>query len=817
MISVCAPSAIAQLAPDNTLGAESSIVTPETSIRDRIDGGAIRGANLFHSFQELNIQTGRELYFSNPAGINNIFTRVTGSNVSSIGGVLGVAGTANLFLLNPNGFLFGANASLDLKAGLLVTTASNFKFADGTEFGTTQPQIPLLTVSVPIGLGFLNAPGDIAIRGKTTIANPSVIGDAILGGTTLELQPNQPLILAGGNIVQDGAIVSSRGGSIAYGSIQQAGTVTLNPDWTLGFDEIQNFGDITITNLSTVRSQNDTVAGMQFQGRKIALSGISFIYSYNQGAGNAGNVTINATDSLTASGYTPEGDYYSTIGIVADMGATGRGGDLEIVAPKIVVEGALIAVQTFDAGQAGNLSVRARELDLSQGSQISTSTFGAGSAGDIQIQATNTIKLDGFFPTFESEAGGGFFIFSTAIIATVERDATGNGGNIAIDTGRLTLSGGARLAASVDPNALSGNAGNVSIRANEVTVDGVIFNEPGKFSGLLADVQNGNGNSGTLRIDTDSLRILNGGQISASNLGTGQAGDVVINARSIDISGFSPDLNLPSRISAISVSDLPAGSIRINADTVNLNNQGTISVSSLGAGDAGNLNINARYLRLHDRASLQSEARGGTQGDINLTIADAILLRRGSEITTNASGAASGGNIRINTANLIGLENSDIVANAINGNGGNIQITTQSILGLQRSDRLTSNSDISASSEFGIDGNIEVTSPAVDPNSGVSNLPTEVIDPSQQIAKGCTPNNSRFVITGKGGLPEDPTARTNRDRTWNDLRSLNRSTPVPAPPLVEATSWSRTTNGKIVLLAPQAGAIATCSDSRGAH
>lgn len=117
-IIFCGNRAIAQIIPDRTLGAESSVVTPNINIKgvpsDRIDGGAIRGSGLFHSFQELNVREGRGAYFNNPAGIENIFSRVTGINPSNIFGTLGVLGNANLFLLNPNGIIFGPNAKLDM-------------------------------------------------------------------------------------------------------------------------------------------------------------------------------------------------------------------------------------------------------------------------------------------------------------------------------------------------------------------------------------------------------------------------------------------------------------------------------------------------------------------------------------------------------------------------------------------------------------------------------------------------------------------------------------------------------------------------------
>ncbi len=86
-------SVLAQIVPDNTLGAEGSVVTPDVIngiSSDRIDGGATRGANLFHSFSDFNVGEGRGAYFANSAGIENILTRVTGGNPSNIFGRLGV-------------------------------------------------------------------------------------------------------------------------------------------------------------------------------------------------------------------------------------------------------------------------------------------------------------------------------------------------------------------------------------------------------------------------------------------------------------------------------------------------------------------------------------------------------------------------------------------------------------------------------------------------------------------------------------------------------------------------------------------------------
>jgi filamentous hemagglutinin family protein len=132
------------------------VVVPNVNINginsDRIDGGAIRGSNLFHSFQEFNIDNGSGAYFSNPESISNILSRVTGNNLSNILGTLGVLGNANLFLINPNGIVFGPNARLDVGGSFFASTADSILFENGVEFAASNPEAPpLLTINIPIG------------------------------------------------------------------------------------------------------------------------------------------------------------------------------------------------------------------------------------------------------------------------------------------------------------------------------------------------------------------------------------------------------------------------------------------------------------------------------------------------------------------------------------------------------------------------------------------------------------------------------------------------------------------------------------------
>ncbi|MEL7512070.1 MAG: filamentous hemagglutinin N-terminal domain-containing protein, partial [Cyanobacteria bacterium J06554_3] len=107
----------APITADTTLQAENSIVDTATntainggSTTYTITGGARRDTTLFHSFEAFSIPTGDRAVFANSAALSNIISRVTGDSLSRLDGRIQASGSANVFVINPNGIVIGPAA-----------------------------------------------------------------------------------------------------------------------------------------------------------------------------------------------------------------------------------------------------------------------------------------------------------------------------------------------------------------------------------------------------------------------------------------------------------------------------------------------------------------------------------------------------------------------------------------------------------------------------------------------------------------------------------------------------------------------------------
>ncbi|OWY64194.1 hypothetical protein B7486_48610 [cyanobacterium TDX16] len=710
--------------------------------------------------------------------IENILTRVTGANPSNIRGVLGVAGNANLFLINPNGIIFGQNARLDVRGSFVATTANAIGFGEQGSFSATNPNTPgLLTVN-PNALLF-NQIRAASIQ-NSSIASAGLNPSAQFTATGLRVPDGKSLLLVGGNINLNGGGLNAFGGRVELGGLAGAGTVGLNGngnDLSLSFPDGVERSNVTLSNGAGVDVTASNGGSIAVNARNLEMTeGRSYLFAGIEGGlasenSKAGNIDINATEAIDL-------DNESKIANQVLAGANGQGGDINISASSVRLQG---------------------------GAQINNITLGAGKGGNLNINASSEVQLIGTSKDSQS---------SSSLTTSAQPNSTGNAGDLSITTDILRLEGGAQGSAATFG---AGNGGSLNVVTHNMQLSGT--SKDGRPSGLFTSAARySTGNAGDLIINTRTSRLEGGAQISAATFSVGKGGSLNVVAHDMQLSGTSNN-GRPSGLftSATRYSTGDAGDLTVETHTFSVQGGATVGVQSLGTGTAGNMTINARSTRLDDNASLTVDTRStkvdpdSEQATINI-YSQNLFMNRNSNILTNARGEnVSGGNINIKTNFLFATGNSNIRADSANFRGGNVRIDSFGIF-------VTLTSDITASgSSPELSGSVEFNVPDINPNSGLINLPTSPVDP--QVAQNCTPNStanqSEFIITGRGGLPPNPTGILSSDATsigWVALHQHiieQRSSPTPvtnspAPPpapIVEAQSWGTGRNGEVILTA----------------
>lgn len=461
---------IAEIVPDNTLPVNSS-VTPKGNTRV-IEGGTRRDDNLFHSFKEFSFSvrttdtTGDTAHFNNDLTVRNIITRVTGGLRSDIDGTIKANGTANLFFINPNGIVFGRNASLQIGGSFVASTANSLKFADSTEFSATAPQTsPLLTISVPIGLQFGSNPGEIVNQSQVS---PDGAVNSISSPVGLQVPSGRTLALVGGHVSLEGGNLTATGGRIELGSLAGDSFVNLREietGYALQYKDVLNFGDIELSGGAVVDASDSKGDVIQIQGKNVTLTDNSLILSITSQSNTGGNLVINAAESVKLSGG-------SNIGTVAD--GEGRAGNVLVRALDSIelvgtsngsasIVGSQVCVLSSDCnsvtGDGGDLMIETSKLLIRDGAAIDASTFGAGRAGNVVVKATDSIELLGTSPDRQVSSG----IFAQVAEGVIEN--AGDAGTLSIDTKRLTVMGGAQISTAARKG---GNGGNLTINASDL-------------------------------------------------------------------------------------------------------------------------------------------------------------------------------------------------------------------------------------------------------------------------------------------------------------------------------------------------------------
>ncbi len=736
---------------------------------DVIEGGARRGHNLFHSFRQFDVPAERGAYFSDPNGVSRIFSRVTGHDRSEINGTLGVLGDADLYFINPNGILFGPHASLDLGGSFTATTASAIRFGEES-FSATNPETPSGLLRVDPSAFFFNqlssgnivsrAAGDSGLQVENGETLTLLGGDVAIRGGALNAWGGRVEV---GAVADKGTVELTEEGRLLFPDELSRSDVLFNNAFVdVSLDEsgdvdvvgnligIENHSLINAGIAADLGTTNSRAGDIQLDGnlirvvqRSLVKNDVNRNYSGNAGDvrihsnslvvrggsqlttstlghGNAGNVVIDAGQVSF-----DDSDAFSTV----TEGGRGRAGNIVLTADSlflsngsqlttstlghgnagnVVIDAGQVSFDDSDAfstvteggrGRAGNIVLTADSLFLSNGSQLTASTFGRGRAGIVIINAQNQVQLQGNGTGITSSSGGST---REGVIR-----ASGQGGDVRINTSDLFLSDGAKLIASTFGRS---RAGNVIINArNQVQLQGngtdILSGAGGLFNRELIRAS---GRGGDIQINTDSLFLSDGAKLDASITGSGSAGSVIINAQDqvqLDSEAFILNSSGATFNGELIRASGRGGDIQISTDNLFLSGRAELIASTLGRSRAGNVIINAQdQMQMQGRRTIILSGAGGLfnrrlirasgrGGDIRINTND-LFLSDGTQLDASTNGIGRAGSVIIDARGQVYGSGTNIFSSAggffdgedfkaevirASGRGGDIRINTSDL------------------------------------------------------------------------------------------------------------------------------------------
>jgi filamentous hemagglutinin family protein len=658
------------------------------------------GGNLFHSFATFNINAGERATFrSDFAGTTtNVIGRVTGGALSTIDGVLSsTISDATLWIINPQGVVFGAGAMLDVDGGFHASTADFLLLEDGSRFTAAPGGGTTLTVANPAAFGFLDA----------TIA--PITGAAAV----LEVGEGERLSLVGGDVTLDGTELFAPNGVISVGSVAGAGTLSVD----LAPQGIGAFGAVTLRDASVVTSAASG-GKIQIRGGQFVMDAGSYVTANTEGAdaanrggdilldvdaasilngsqissttfgaGAGGRIALTAARDVRIEGTVDD----VPAGVFANVRqtASGNGGRIELSAENLAVQGGLIGSVTFGAGNAGAIDLNVRDTltirslgDADGAVYLNSLSTATGGVGSLEIDARRLVMNEGYLQA-----------------ATVN----GASGNVAINVDTLAMSGGSQITTGTTG---PGPGGSIIVNARDASLSGLTAQ--GFPTGIFANSNfPASGPGGDLVVNARALRIAGGAQLAAGASGSGRAGTITVNAAErvvVDGEGL-----LFPRFTGIFVntfSNANAGSIRLAAPTLELRQGGALRSGSfaanplaVGAGgditvDVGSLTIDAAFIE----GRTETSGNGGNlfvnvTGTMTLGNSTGFIFTPGAGqpiggLLTSAGGLfnapqarGSAGDMTINVGELVFRDGGVLSAATFltGGNAGNIVVNAGTI------------------------------------------------------------------------------------------------------------------------------------------
>ncbi|MFZ2725514.1 MAG: filamentous hemagglutinin N-terminal domain-containing protein [Methylococcaceae bacterium] len=494
------------------------------------------------------------------------------------------------------------------------------------------------------------------------------------------------------------------------------------------------------------------------------------ISSYTQSTGQAGKVTVQAeTLNIANDGYISSNSY-----------ATGNTQTVTVNAQTInIADGGAISSNTLSEGYAKDVNVQADLLNITSGGKISASTSAIGNVGNINLNIGKHLIIDGSGENNSSRPTG---IFSEA----TEKNS-GNSGSVTINNSKtleVLIENGGKISSTTLSN--KGNAGNIVIMADTLTIDG---QKSHTATGIYSETASRNKRAGDIFITTNKVAMKNNSEIFANTNSQDKAGNIILTTKdniSLDNSrigsstfGYGADggtitinsptliLNNNAKISATANKEATGGNIIIDASTFNLLNRSEISARNVGSGNAGTIDITAKDSAvLENNSQITVASNQKNAGNIYLNALNRLYLLNSQLTTSAAEGKGNGGDIRIGhnlvdknlfDPTFVVLNKSAIVANALRGNGGKIDILTHYFL--QSTDSI-----VQASSQFGLQGSISISSANSNIAGSIAVLTGTFMDSARLVQEDCNKRyaqNSSFVVRSGNMVLPSPDNRLN--------------------------------------------------------
>jgi len=592
-------SAQAQIATDGSVGPAQNLAGPDYQIGAEL--GQQLGGNLFHSFQEFNLQRLESATFSGSNHIQNVISRVTGGNPSQIDGLIrSTIPNADMYFLNPYGILFGPNASLDVQGSFHASTADYLRFGDGGIFHARNPNEGILTIASIESFGFLDNPMPISIQGSFIQNDGQTL--SFIGG---DLQIEDSILFASGGrinlaaVASEGEVILSSFG-LEVNTFEKLGTIKLSQSSSKKLQEwssakmLEDIGlEMELANLDVSDLKTLKGAGQIFIRAGQFVSNKSWIFADTYGNENGLGIDI-----------VIDGDMHLINGakITADNFGNSLGGHIKITTNALLFSGQNSEVESYlnslstiatnnkyGIGTSGNISIETPFLEISPG-LIQSATKTIGNAGNIFINAQQL-----------SLQNSGFINAGTT--------SYGQAGNIIITANHISLSNESNISASTATNS-SGHAGNIQLETQQLTLTN--GSEINNFS-------KGNGNAGSIHLIAEQLSLTNASLIATSAFQTG-GGNITVNVHD---RLYLAD----SEITAQAGGDKPqdkGGNLSVSHPQFVILDKSQLHADAF-VGDGGNINVNTNHFIRSNESIIDVSSEFGLEGQIKIDSPDEDL------------------------------------------------------------------------------------------------------------------------------------------------------------------------------------------------